>query len=342
MRFLFSIGACLVLLIGTAYFFYSLQPLSADRSTETDGAGAGPTREGMVLEFTISKGDGFREIGAKLSQKNLIRSLSVFKLYALLAGRAQRFLPGVYGLSSAMSVPDIVNVLTAGTRGDVLVTIPEGSSLRDIDGMLAASGITRKGALAALRPEIFMLEFPALAHLTSLEGVFFPDTYYFSVDTAPEAAARRMIENFMRKGMPLIEDEDDWYRALILASLLEREVTSFGDRQTVAGIFLKRLRLGMPLQIDATVSYAKCGGGYRECDRVAVARDDLGVSSPYNTYAVRGFPPTPIASPGVSALKAAAEPIASPYLYYLSARGTGETVFSRTLEEHNANRAKYL
>lgn len=328
MRFLFSLSACLVLLIGVAYFFYGLQP--------------GETREGTVVRFTIAKGEGFREIGGKLSQADLVRSLSVFKLYALLAGRAQRFQPGVYELSPAMSVPNIVSVLTAGSQGDVLVTIPEGASLQDIDSILSESGVIRKGSLSALRPETFVLEFPLLARVTSLEGLLFPDTYYFTVDATAESVARRMLENFMRKGMPLIEDEADWYEAIILASLLEREVITFADRQMVAGILLKRIRIGIPLQVDATISYAKCAGSYRECESVQIARSDLDFPSPYNTYTRQGFPPTPIANPGTATLRAAATPVTSSYLYYLSASGTQETIFSRTLDEHNENRAKYL
>ncbi len=343
MRFLFSLSACLILLTGVAYFFYGLQPVATEFSQNIERAREeGETREGTVVKFTIAKGEGFREIGGKLSQADLVRSLSVFKLYALLAGRAQRFQPGVYELSPAMSVPNIVSVLTAGSQGDVLVTIPEGSSLKDIDGILAESGVIRKGALTALRPESFVLEFPLLARVTSLEGVLFPDTYYFTVDSTAESVARRMLENFMRKGMPLVEDETDWYEAVILASLLEREVITFADRQIVAGILLKRIRIGIPLQVDATISYAKCAGSYRECENVKIARSDLGFPSPYNTYTHRGFPPTPIANPGSATLRAAAEPVASPYLYYLSASGTQETIFSRTLDEHNANRARYL
>ncbi|MDP3975202.1 MAG: endolytic transglycosylase MltG, partial [Candidatus Jorgensenbacteria bacterium] len=312
MRFLFSLGACLILLVGVAYFFYGLQPAAADFErgeravVEVERE---EVREGNVVRFTIAKGEGFREIGGKLSREGLIRSLSVFKLYALLAGRAQKFQPGAYKLSPAMSVPNIVKVLTAGSQGDVLVTIPEGVSLKDIDSILTEVGVIRKGALAALRPETFVLEFPSLAALTSLEGLLFPDTYYFTVDATAESVARRMLETFMRKGMPLLEDEEDWYESLILASLLEREVITFADRQVVAGILLKRNRLGMPLQVDATVSYAKCAGNYRECESVQIARSDLTFPSPYNTYARRGFPPTPIASPGANTLKAAAEPV---------------------------------
>lgn len=345
MRFLFSLGACLIFLVGVAYFFYGLQPAAAGFERDEE-AGAEVEREGVregnIVRFTIAKGEGFREIGGKLSRGGFIRSLSVFKLYALLAGRAQKFQPGGYELSPAMSVLAIVKVITSGSQGDVLITIPEGAALRDIDGILAESGVIRKGALAALRPETFVLEFPALARVTSLEGLLFPDTYYFTVDATAESVARRMLETFMRKGMPLIEDEEDWYATLILASLLEREVIAFADRQVVAGILLKRIRLGIPLQVDATVSYAKCAGSYRECENVQIARSDLTFPSPYNTYAERGFPPTPIASPGTNTLKAAAEPVTSPYLYYLSASGTKETIFSKTLQEHNENRAKYL
>lgn len=345
MRFLFSLGACLILLLTAAYFFYGLQPVSADLSREEPSAaerGPEDIREEAVAQFTIVKGEGFREIGGALSRRNFIRSLSIFKAYALLVGRAQKFQPGVYELSPAMSVPEIVRLLTTGANGDVLVTIPEGSSLKDIDAMLSEKGVIRSGTLIALRPGAFALEFPELAGTPSLEGLLFPDTYYFTLDVSAESVARRMIENFMRKGMRLIEGEDDWYRTLILASLLEREVATFADRQLVAGVLLKRIKLGMPLQVDATVSYAKCGGGYRGCEEIVATRGDLTLDSPYNTYARRGFPPTPIASPGAHSLRAAAEPAASSYLYYLSARDTKETIFSRTLEEHNMNRAKYL
>lgn len=338
MRFFFPLGAAIIFLLVIAYFFYGLQPAAIDEPAQGDGEG----RESTVVRFTITKGEGFRSIGNRLSREGLVRSVSVFKLYALLAGKAQRFQPGSFELSPAMSVPEMVRVLTSGSQGDVLVTIPEGSTLKDIDSILAEAGVIRKGMLAALRPETFALEFPVLARVSSLEGLLFPDTYYFTMDATAESVARRMLENFMRKGMPLLEDEPNWYETLILASLLEREVVSFADRQMVAGILLKRIRIGLPLQVDATVSYAKCAGSYRECERVRVARGDLDFPSPYNTYMNRGFPPTPIASPGASALRAAADPVASPYLYYLSASGSGETIFSRTLEEHNVNRAKYL
>mgnify|MGYP001588311823 FL=1 len=140
----------------------------------------------------------------------------------------------------------------------------------------------------------------------------------------------------------MLEGRENWYETLILASILEREVPEFEDRQIVAGILLKRIKNIMPLQVDATISYVKCGGAIRECENPRVGRNDLNLSSPYNTYQVLGWPPGPISNPGLPALQAALAPKTSGYLYYLSAAKTGATIFARTLEEHNLNRAKYL
>ncbi|MEK7077064.1 MAG: endolytic transglycosylase MltG, partial [Patescibacteria group bacterium] len=135
------------------------------------------------------------------------------------------------------------------------------------------------------------------------------------------------------KAWPVLRGKDDWYERLTLASYLEREVPEFQERRLVAGVLLKRERIGMPLQVDATLSYAKCNGALLKCPNVAVTRNDRSIASPYNTYERLHFTPTPIANPGESAIKAAASPEESPYLYYLSAKKTGETIFSRTLEE---------
>jgi UPF0755 protein len=266
----------------------------------------------------------------------------VFKLYALLTGRAQRFQPGTYQLSPAMSVPQIVAALTAGGRNDVLVTVPEGSTAKDVDAILTAAGVRAGGSLATLSPQSLSLDYPFLANVASLEGFLFPDSYYFDRDAAPEEVAHRMLDNFMQKSWPSLAVMDGWYDRLILASFLEREVTTFADRELVAGILLKRIRLGMPLQVDATISYIKCNGQFRGCDAVKIARADVNLVSNYNTYQNCGWTPTPIANPGAEALRAALAPVASSYLYYLSSPATGKTYFSRTLEEHNAKRAQYL
>ena len=337
MRLLGGLGfICIIVLFGVAYFFYGLQPVSSEVGEQ------GTQRSPEPIVFKISKGEGFRDIAGRLSRSSLIKSIAVFKTYAFLTGRAQRFQPGVYELSPAFSVPEIMNLLTAGGKNEITVTVPEGSTVKDIASMLAAAGVVSDESLATSSPDALADRYPFLKGQTSFEGFLFPDTYRFHPGSSNEAALSVFLDAFQSKAWPLLEPHEGWYTMLTLASLLEREVPEFADRQVVAGILLKRLARKMPLQIDATVSYAKCGGEMRGCTSLIVTKSDLTFSSPYNTYQRLGFPPTPISNPGVLAIQAALTPTASPYLYYLTASATKETIFSKTLEEHNRNRVRYL
>jgi len=327
-RFLGSLFLSLIFVIGVAYFFYCLQPVNI---SDTE-----------LQEFKIEKGEGIREIGARLSQKSLIKSISVFKFYSLISGRAHKFQPGVYDLKASMSTPQIVNILTSGKVKEARVIIPEGLTLKDIDALLSDSGVIKKGELIKFKPESLASSFPFLEGISSLEGFLFPDTYNFRIDSSVEEVVEKFLFNFKNKAWPFLKDTADWYNRLILASFLEREVPSFSDRQIVAGILLKRLEAKMPLQVDATITYAKCDGKVKDCPDALVRRSDLTIVSVYNTYQRLGFTPTPIANPGQSAIKAALSPVQSPYWYYLSASGTKETIFSKTLDEHNINIIKYL
>ncbi len=326
-RVLTGLAIVLVCIMMIAYFFYSLQPSDIVKTEK---------------EFRIAKGEGFREIGKHLSEESVISSITVFKAYALFTGKAQRFQPGTYTLSDTMSIPQIVDVLTAKGRSDIFVTIPEGSTLADADSILSDAGIVEKGAIKNFQIKSLSLDYPFLNNVSSLEGFIFPDSYYFEPNSSPESITRRMLDNFSKKAWPLLSGEKDWYTTLILASFLEREVPEFEDRQIVAGILLRRLAIKMPLQVDATISYAKCNGEILGCENILVTRSDLHIASPYNTYERLGWPPTPISNPGESAIRAALSPQKSQYLYYLSSSKTKQTLFSKTLEEHNIKRAKYL
>lgn len=337
LRSLASLGAVLFLILMVAYFFYGLQPSSAG---EENLDGADP--DVSSVQFIIVKGEGFRGISARLSKHSLIKSIFVFKLYSLLGGKVQRFQPGVYELSATMSVPQIVDVLTTGGRNELTVTIPEGSTVKDIDDILTASGVIEKGSFINYSLGDLEATYPFLAQVNSLEGFLFPDTYRFEINSSINVVLERFLNNFSAKAWTLLSEKRGWYDFLILASFLEREVPDFNDRQLIAGILFKRLEIGMPLQVDATVSYLKCNGRIRGCSNAVVTKGDLNLSSPYNTYQRLGWTPTPIANPGEAAISAALNPKPSPYLYYLSASGTKETIFSRTLEEHNRNRVKYL
>jgi UPF0755 protein len=151
-----------------------------------------------------------------------------------------------------------------------------------------------------------------------------------------------MLGTFEKRAWPMLNTTRDWYERLTLASYLEREVPEFENRQLVAGVLLRRINLSMPLQVDATLSYAKCDGLIRDCKNLKVLRSDINMTSPYNTYTRLGWTPTPITNPGESAIQAALTPKFSSYLYYLSSPDTKETYFSKTLDEHNTKRKKYL
>lgn len=327
-RVVLGLSIVLVFIFVVAYFFYSLQP------NEQSGI--------EQKQFTINRGDSFRDIAARLSRESLISSITVFKAYAFLTGKVQQFQPGTYELSNAMSIPQILDAITLKKRNDVFITIPEGSTLRDIDTALSDAGIIQKNSLVEFPFQKLDSDYPFLSSVSSLEGFLFPDSYFFDVNSSPEEVVRRMLDNFLKKAWPLLSGFEDWYHRLILASFLEREVVSLEDRRRVAGILMKRISLEMPLQVDATISYAKCGGKIRSCENLKVLQTDLDYDSPYNTYERLGWTPTPISNPGEVAIRAATNPLDSPYLYYLSDRETGETIFSRTLQEHNINRSKHL
>ncbi|MDI6820747.1 MAG: endolytic transglycosylase MltG [Patescibacteria group bacterium] len=331
------LGIILLFILVIAYFFYGLQPVSWSDTAQGDLKGA----ENGLIKFKIIRGESFKNIGARLSRESLIKSITIFKLYSLLTGNAQKFQPGIYDLSQTMSVPQILRILTEGGKNEATVTIPEGSTLRDIDSILTSHSILEKDALTSYSLKYLSLEYPFLTEAGSLEGFLFPDTYRFNINSKVDNVVRIFLDNFKMKAWPLLSGTKKWYEFLISASFLEREVPEFDDRQIVAGILMKRLELGIPLQIDATISYIKCDGLLKDCNEILVTKADLKIPSTYNTYQHLGWTPTPIANPGQAAIKAALTPKTTPYLYFLSSK-TNETMFSKTLEEHNIKRAKYL
>jgi UPF0755 protein len=298
-----------------------------------------------IIRVAVASGEGIDDIAAQLERAELIRTAKGFIFYGILSGSAHRLKPGVYEFSPAMSVRRIMARLVYGPE-DVQLVIPEGKAMADIDALLSTRGVLLPGAFLELEPSQFP-EYAFLDGAESLEGFLFPDTYRIQPDAVAEAVARKMLNAFRDKALPLFPVSEapgaviaDAYDALILASLLEKEVPEFHDRRIVSGILRKRLGVGMALQVDATVVYAVCEGSFDTCG--GLTREDYMLQSVFNTYVHRGLPPAPIANPGVAAIEAALAPEPSPYLYYLSDQETGETIFSKTLEEHNEARERYL
>lgn len=219
----------------------------------------------------------------------------------------------------------------------ITITIPEGYTLAQIDETLTTAGVLNGGKLSNFKPADFDYPFFAAATGNSLEGFLFPDTYEFFLNSPSRVVAKKMLDNFALKTAGVLDPEKA-YRTVILASMIEKEVPDKnGDREMVAGVLNNRLSLGMLLNVDATVCYAESPLG---C--AGVKDIDFTIDSRYNTYRYKGLPPGPISNPGLSAIEAAAEPRASNYLYYLSRSDTKETIFSKTLDEHNKNIVKYL
>ena len=302
----------------------------------------GVSKDSAEYLVNIERGDGFRKIAKVLKEKNLIRSESIFKIYSIFSGSAHRFRAGEYALSPSWSVFKIVSQLVSGPK-DLRIIILEGETVLDINNKLHSSGALPNN-----------IEIPQ-----RLEGFLFPDTYFFLRNSTPDQVVGKFSRNFDQKALPIFlksefvksgkniasvqelndAEEGALRQIIILASLVEKEVPFLEDRFVVAGILWKRLKVDMPLQVDASICYAKLksfGGCY------PLLRSDFSVDSRYNTYKYYGLPQTPIANPGLNAIQAVLSPADSDYWYYLSDPQTQKTIFSKTLEEHNANREKYL
>lgn len=292
------------------------------------------------VPMVIERGEGFRDVAKRLATAGLIRSESAFKLYSLISGSAHQFKPGLYSFSSASSSVDLVRSLVAGPAKEITILIREGETLSEIDAHLARYGVIKQGSLKKVAVSDFVGEFPFLTGAVSLEGFLFPDTYRFYFGSDATQVARTMLSAFSAKVGPLVADEGvpdfnsipvlrrgifSIKQVVTIASMIENEVPDSAERRIVADIIYRRLKIGMPLQLDATVLYAKD----HDDDR-------------YDTYMNPGLPRGPISNPGVDAIEASLSPKSSPYLYYLSDPKTKRTIFAKDFEEHKANVTKYL
>lgn len=208
----------------------------------------------------------------------------------------------------------------------VTVTIPPGATVADINSELKTKGVFDKGEL----PQ-------------NLEGYLFPDTYEFFAPSSPEVVFQKFMDAFNTNAAPYFTGSRSFKDVLTVASLIEREVPSDGsDRARVSGIIWKRLLNGMPLQIDATLCYAKELRIQGDVSCYPLKPADFADSSGYNTYRYTGLPPTPIGNPGADAIRAAVNPTSSLDWFFLSDPKTKKTIFAKTLDEHNRNIVKYL
>lgn len=295
--------SCLTLAALSLYLIYRLTlPVSSDQKLD---------------DFVVNQGDGISLIASRLQSNGLIKNRLIFVLYAKILKLNRRLQAGTFKLSPAFSTPQIVKKLSQGGSNDYWLKIIDGT-----------------------RTEEIIPVFPK-----SQEGYLFPDSYLipsdFSIDQILKIIAKNFNSKFSRAKAGISNYQLDDHRVVILASLLEREGRTLETKQKIAGILLNRLNINMALQVDATVQYARDSLRRPKEYWLPLAKTDLKIKSPYNTYLNPGLPPGPICNPGFDSLYAVFHPIVSDYLYYIT-DDHGQIHFARTLDEHNQNIANYL
>jgi UPF0755 protein len=300
--------------------------------TPTPAVQAGP----LVVE--IPAHEGVLGIATRLADAEVIRNRYAF--VALTAGRGhiRHLKAGEYEIPRDASMLDVVDLLASGRVRQHVVLYPEGATVAELaraleaDRLASAQDVLRAASDDHLRRTLGVTG-------PSLEGYLFPDTYQFVRGMSVEEMLSRMVQRLRTKLTPELVERArarglDVHQLLTLASIIEREAVEPGEQRLISAVFWNRLRLDMPLQADPTVQYAVAK------ERRALTRVDLATDHPYNTYAHRGLPPGPIASPGLGAIEAALDPAPVKYLYFV-ARDDRRHHFSTTVTEHNAAVARY-
>lgn len=282
------------------------------------------------ISFSIASGENAKTIADKLYKMGLIRSKLAFYLYTRFTRVATNIQAGDFILNPSMNLSLIANTLTHGSQ-DVRLTFPEGWRNEEISLKLA-----RELSI----PESEFLKFAKI-------GYMFPDTYLIPKEASASNIAKIFLDNFNNKikkidNNKLTDQKITVDELIIIASLVEREARFDEDRTLIAGVILNRFKMGMKLDIDATVQYAL---GYQPQEKSwwkkNLTLDDINIDSPFNTYKNAGLPPTAIANPGLAAILSVANAKATDYLYYI-ADARGKSHFAKTIEEHQQNIATYL
>jgi UPF0755 protein len=324
----------LFLALGTVFALYGLYQFYA------------PVGGSEAKTIEIQEGQTVKQIADSLVQQNLIRSSFWFKTYVWLSQIQNKLQAGKYSISPNSSLVQITQIISQGkvTENDTWVTIPEGFTLAQIQARMIDSGLDvaqnlNKEVIGEFKSNyLFLSDAP---QSLSLEGFLFPDTYKFKKDAGLREITIKILDNFDKKLTPqmrqdIAKQNRSIFEIITMAGILEKEVKTGDDLKMVSGIFWNRIKDKYPLETDATLSYIF---GDKE-DRHTI--EQTKVDSPYNTYKYAGLPPGPISNPGIKAIEAAIYPQESDYYFFLTKPDTGEAVFSKTLEEHNLNKAKYL
>ena len=307
----------MALVAGGAAAWWLLQPLAQSAPT---------------LELEIEPGTTPRGVARDVVKAGVQTDARLLYVWFRLSGKDRLIKAGNYEIPAGTTPYQLLQKLARGEESLRALTLVEGWNWRQVRAALAREEFLRQDS-AALSDEALMaaLDKPGVAP----EGRFFPDTYTYAKGSSDMAVLRRAVHAMDRRlqqvwemrsaDLPLRSPED----ALVLASIVEKETGRASDRAQISGVFINRLRIGMPLQTDPTVIY-----GLGEAFDGNLRRSHLRADTPWNTYTRNGLPPTPIAMPGKASMMAAVQPATTPALYFV-AKGDGSSHFSASLDEHN-------
>lgn len=323
-RIWYTIAALVVLVIGSVIYIRrmydeNLRPVS-DSTVQT--------------VFVVRSGASVHEIGVDLHEAGLIRQVWAFERYASLTKLGNKLQAGTYRFSPSQSVIDITGMMAEGKVAVDLITILPGQRLDQLREAFISAKFDPGAVDAAFEPTQYQ-DSPALADKpagASLEGFLYPDSYQKDANTDPRVIVRAALAEMEARLTPQLRASFasrglTVYRAVTLASVIEREVSHPADRAQVAQVFYKRMNSDMALESDATAIYGAVLAGQK--------RATVTFESAYNTYSNKGLPPGPISNVTESSLNAVARPANSDWLYFV-AGDDGKTYFSKTLEEHEA------
>lgn len=292
-------------------------------------------RKGKQIAFVINLGETVSDAAQNLEEKGIIRSAFFFKIAAKEQG-LEGVDAGDFVISPSMTNKEIIEVFKNGSA-DIRVTLIEGWRVEEI--------------AKKLNQEMGINESDFTQSAKEYEGYLFPDTYFFHPDATAQTITGILRSTFDKRYSETLQNQIKAHdltpeEGVILASIVEREGRSKEVRTNVAGILLKRFKMGMKLDADATVQYAKDtqklkNGTLEKFWQPILVSDYTNVISPFNTYINNGLPPAPIANPSLMSLQAAADADPdTPYLFYFH-DSAGNSYYAKTLEEHTANVAAH-
>ncbi|MGB1239045.1 MAG: endolytic transglycosylase MltG [Pseudomonadales bacterium] len=315
---------------GTAYHYWGEIHTAMDTAAFTEG-------ENKTL--IVARGTGFNRLIGQLKAQGLIENELFFKLYTRYYKLGAGVKAGEYSIAANTTPHQILQKLSSGDVVQHNVTLIEGSNFAQLREQIAARSDVIKLVTAQMSEQDILKALGAKAE--KIEGLLLAETYRIERGSTDLALIKRAYVSMQALLEQQWKERDKKlpyktaYEGLIMASIVEKETGAPVERPVIAGVFVNRLRKGMKLQTDPTVIY-----GMGERYKGNITRADLRRPSAYNTYVIPALPPTPIATVGPEAVKAAFNPVKTPYFYFV-AKGDGSHYFSKSLREHNNAVRKY-